>query len=480
MIGRRTAQEANWGIFLALCLALFAIVNYLSFRHYARWDATASGAFTLSDATKKVVKDLKSPLKVVVFLPPGDELFSKVKDLLSAYQAASPLVQVEYIDPDRDRARVETLAKKYKVQVANVVVFDAGENSRYIEKDQMVDYDFSAMQMGGPPKVKAFKAEEAFTNALLDVLDPKKPVIYFSSGHGERGTQPREGTGIFRDRLSKEGAQLREWESLGKPEVPPDCDLLVIAGPEKPFLPQEAQAVGRYLSGGGKALLMLDPEFAEGAKAFTATGLEDLLKPWGLTLGQDIVIDPKGAVPYLGAQTFFASNFSQNPIVRDLAKNKLPALFTLAQSLGVEGGSDADYRAEALIRTTSEAWGEKDLAHLEDVKKDPTDTAGPLTVSTAVWSDNAGKRTRLVVAGDSDWASDALIQVGGGNLMLALNSVHWLLSQENRLAIPAKTSVETHLNLTGSQANVLFVLFVLGLPALAAGAGVYVYLRRRR
>ena len=480
MIGRRAAQEANWGIFLALCLALFAIVNYLSFRHYVRWDATASGAFTLSDATKKVVKDLKSPLKVVVFLPPGDELFPKVKDLLSAYQAASPLVRVETIDPDRDRARVETLAKKYKVQVANVVVFDAGENSRYIEKDQMVDYDFSAMQMGGPPKVKAFKAEEAFTNALLDVLDPKKPVVYFSSGHGERGTQPREGTGIFRDRLSKEGAQVREWESLGKPEVPPDCDLLVIAGPEKPFLPQEAQAVGRYLSGGGKALLMLDPEFAEGAKAFTATGLEDLLKPWGLTLGQDIVIDPKGAVPYLGAQTFFASNFSQDPVVRDLAKNKLPALFTLAQSLGAEGCSDPDYRADAMVRTTSEAWGEKDLTHLEDVKKDPTETAGPLTVCVAVSSGKAGKRTKLVVAGDSDWASDALIQVGGGNFMLALNSVHWLLSQENRLAIPPKTSVETHLNLTGSQANVLFVLFVLGLPALAAGAGVYVYLRRRR
>lgn len=480
MIRRRAAQEANWGIFLALCLALFAIINYLSYRHYIRWDATASRAFTLADQTKKVVKDLKSPLKVVVFLPPGDELFQRVRDLLSAYQSASPRVQVEFIDPDRDRARVEALAKKYKVQVANVVVFDAGENSRYVEKDQMVDYDFSAMQRGEAPKVKAFKAEEAFTNAILDVVEPKKPIVYFSSGHGERASQPRDGTGIFRDRLSKEGAQVRDWQSLGKPEVPPDCDLLVVAGPEKPFLPQEAQAVGRYLTGGGKALLMVDPAFAEGAKSFVATGLEDLLKPWGLALGQDIVIDPKGAVAYLGAQTFFASNFSQSPIVRDLAKNKLPALFTLAQSLGVQACADPDYRAESLVQTTREAWGEKDLAHLEDVKKDPTDAPGPLVVLASVASDKPGKKARLVVAGDSDWACDALIQAGGGNLILALNSAHWLLSQENRLAIPPKTSVETHLNLTGSQANVLFILFVLGLPALAAGAGVYIYFRRRR
>lgn len=480
MIRRRAAQEANWGIFLALCLALFAIVNYLSYRHYIRWDATASRAFTLSDQTQKVVRGLKAPLKVVVFIPPGDELFQKVKDLLSAYQAASPRIHVDFIDPDRDRARVEALAKSYKVQVANVVVFDAGENSRYVEKDQMVEYDFSAMQMGGPPKLKAFKAEEAFTNALLDALEPKKPVVYFTSGHGERAVQPREGTGIFRDRLSKEGAQIRDWESLGKSEVPPDCDLLVVAGPEKPFLPQEAQAIARYLSAGGKALLMVDPEFAEGAKAFSATGLENLLTPWGVTLGQDLVIDPKGAVAYLGAQTFFASHFSQGPIVRDLAKNKLPALFTLAQSLGLGACADPDYRAEPLIQATSEAWGEKDLAHLDDVKKDPADRSGPLAVSVAVVSDKPGKKARLVVVGDSDWAGDALIQAGGGNLLLALNSVHWLLSQENRLAIPPKTSVETHLNLTGSQANVLFILFVFGLPSLAAGAGVTVYLRRRR
>jgi hypothetical protein len=339
----------------------------------------------------------------------------------------------------------------------------------------MVDYDFAAMQMGGPPKVKAFKAEEAFTNALLDVLDPKKPVVYFSSGHGERGTQPREGTGIFRDRLSKEGAQVRDWESLGKPEIPPDCDLLVIAGPEKPFLPQEAQAVGRYLSGGGKALLMLDPEFAEGAQAFTATGLEEILRPWGLTLGQDIIIDPKGAVPYLGAQTFFASNFSQSPVVRYLAQNKLPVLFTLAQSLGAEACSDADYRADAMVRTTSEAWGNS--------SGPPGDVEGPHGCSGACGMPGGvvGKvgKTKLVVAGDSDWASDALIRWAE-----EISCSPSIRSSPYRRKPPGDStedlSVETHLNLTGSQANVLFVLFVLVLPALAAGAGVYIYLRRRR
>ncbi len=477
---KQTLQEANWGVFLVLCLALFGMVNYLGYRHYHRWDLTSSRSFSLSDQTRKVLKDLKAPLKVVVFLAPGDDLFQRVKDLLSAYQAASSEVHVEYIDPDRDRAGVQALAQKYKVRVANVVVFDTGRNSRYVEKDQMVDYDFSPMQMGGQPKVKAFKAEEAFTNAILDALEPRKPVILFTSGHGERALQRGEGTATLRDRLTKEGAVVKDWDSLGKTEVPQGTSLLVVAGPQKPFLPQEAAAIGAYLAAGGKALLLVDPELADGAKAFTETGLEGLLKTWGITLGQDIVIDPKAAVPYLGAQTFFASGFSTGPIVNDLARNKLPILFTLAQSLQVGAPSDPDYHAETLIRTTADAWGERDLAHLDDVNRGPGDATGPLALAASISSAKAAKKARLVIFGDSDWASDSVIQAGGGNLLLALNAVHWLLSQEDRIAIPPRTSVETHLTLTGSQANVLFLLLVVVFPAVTVGAGVWVYLRRRR
>lgn len=480
MIRKRLLQETNWGAFLALSLALFLLVNYLGYRHYHRWDLTSSKTFSLSDQTKKVLKDLKSDVKVVVFLPPGDDLYTRVKDLLSAYADRSSHIKVETVDPDADRARFETLAKKYKVQVTNVVVFDTADNSRYVEKDQMVDYDFSGMQFGAPAKIKGFKAEEAFTNALLNLLDPRRPTIYFTVGHGEHGAQGADGVGTLRDRLSKEGAQVKDWESLGKSEVPKDCDLLVVAGPQKPFLAQEAQVIGAYLSQGGKGLFLIDPEFTEGAKAFQETGLESVLTSWGVTLGRDIAIDPKASVPNLGAQTFFAGGYSQSPVVRDLAQNKLPALFALAQSLATGAAVDGDYAASTLIRTTDDAWGEKDLTNLENVTRDASDTPGPLDVAVAVASEKTGKKARLLVFGDSDWAGDQLIQAGPGNLILALNSVHWLLSQENRLAIPPKSEVETHLSLTGSQANVLFVLFVVVLPAVAAGAGIYVYLRRRR
>ncbi len=480
----RALRTANWGIVLAALLALFAIVNYLSFRHYKRWDLTASSSYSISQQTKKVIEGLKEPLDVVVFLAPNDELFEKVKNLLSAYvEAGKGKVRVEYIDPDRQKARMEELAKRYSVGVANVVVFSSGSRSKYVEKDQMVDYDFSGYQYGGPPKVKDFKAEEAFTNAILDVLNPVKPVIYFTAGHGERSAQGQRGQTIdtFRERLGHEGAELKELQTLGKDSVPAGASLVVVAGPQYPFTPPEAAILDKYLASGGRMLVFADPLLSQGkSPSFVPSGLESLLAKWGVTLEDAIAIDPEAAVPLLGAQTFYAVDLSNHPVTKDLAGNQLPILFALARPLGLGTPQDAAYKAEYLARSSAKAWGERDLTHLDAVQKDPKDVPGPLTLAAAVSSDKKDKGTRLVVVGNSEIVADGLIQSGPGNLLFCLNAAHWLLNQEARLAIPPKTAIETHLSLTGSQANFIFISLTFILPALVVALGLYVFLKRRR
>jgi ABC-2 type transport system permease protein len=479
---RRITQTADWGLFLVLALALCGIANYFAYKYHARWDITASRSFSISPQTKKVLKDLKKPLNVVVFLSPADEIQPRVKDLLAAYQQASPMVKVEYVDPDRQRDRAQVLAKKYGVSRANLVVFDTEDRSKFVEKDQMVEYDFSAMQMGGGATVKGFKAEEAFTNAVLDVMNPEKPVVYFTTGHGERSGDSQGGEGIatLRSRLQGEGMVLKEWQSLGQPAAPEDASLIVIPGPQKPFDAHEAEALGAYLQKGGRALFLLDPILSEGKKAaFQKTGLEEVLSQWGACPRQDLVVDPKMAVPYVGAQTFFAGSYGVHPIVSDLRKNRFPVVFTLACSIQT-GKAPEGYTVEPLLSTSDGAWGETDLAQLDAVKKDERDTAGPMALAAVVGSAQKEKKARLVVAGDSELASDSLLQTGAGNALFALNAVHWLLSQEQRIAIPPKTAIETRLTLTSSQAWSLVILFVVILPGLVVGAGIRAYLLRRR
>ncbi len=478
----RLLRQTNWGVVLAALMGLLLMVNYLSARHYKRWDLTASRSFSLSDQARKVLSDLQTPLQVTVFLSPADDLFGRVTDLLEAFREVSPRIRVETIDPDRDRARVQALAQQYKVNVANVVIFEAGDRTRHVEKDQMVEYDFSGLQGGSPARIKAFKAEQAFVNAILEVQDPRQPVVYFTSGHGERGLGGRgEGIGILRDRIEKEGAQVREWLGLGKTSVPEDADVLVVAGPQGKFLPQEAEVVDAYLRRGGRALLFLDPILQGKPPAFAPSGLEAVLGGWGIVLADDVVLDPSAAVPQMGPQTFFAARFGEHVAVQDLARNRFLVLFGLARSLEVGSPREPEYAVTRLVSSSPSSWGLTRLDGLErELARGADDPPGPLALALAVASEDPSKKARLVVVGDSDVATDGLLGAGFGNQLFCLNAIHWLLEQESRIAIPPKASVETHLDLTASQANVLLLLFVVVLPAFVAGMGGWVFLQRRR
>ena len=81
-------------------LGILVAINYLATRHNKRWDLTAAKQFSLSDQTKKVLQDLKEPVKIRVFAR-SDE-FQRFRDRLDEYSYQSKQVIVEYIDPEQE------------------------------------------------------------------------------------------------------------------------------------------------------------------------------------------------------------------------------------------------------------------------------------------------------------------------------------------------------------------------------------------
>ena len=69
--------------------------------------------------------------------------------------------------------------------------------------------------------------------------------------------------------LEQEYYEVRPVSLIGD-EVPPEVAVLVIAGPDKDFLPEELAALDRYLQRPGQALVMLDPLRAPELAAFLA------------------------------------------------------------------------------------------------------------------------------------------------------------------------------------------------------------------
>jgi hypothetical protein len=151
-----------------LIAALLVIVNYFGWKYHERFDWTSSRLYTLSEKSENVVKGLKRDVDFIVFLPPNDELYEPVKELLSQYDTASQRVRVRYVDPQKDRLEAERLIRQYEISGYGVVVA-SGKDKRVIPSGDLAEMDFSAMQTGQPPTVSGFKGEQLFTGAILQL-----------------------------------------------------------------------------------------------------------------------------------------------------------------------------------------------------------------------------------------------------------------------------------------------------------------------
>lgn len=480
----RAARAGVSAAAIALGAALLLGVNWLGSRHWYRSDWTKTRIYSLSSTTKKLVGGLTRPVRITVFMDREARLWAPVSELLSRYRALSPRIEVEYLDPRRNPARAEAVARDLGGVREGTVVFRSGDRKKYVEESQMAEFDFAAGPMGqGAPEMKAFKGEEAFTSAILAVAEDRPARVYFAAGHGEGSIDSAERGRGFADAkqlLERDNLTVATWESLGKDAVPADANALVVAGPRTALLPPEAAAIGKYLAAGGGVLLLLDPVLpAPGAPA-ADFGLGALLGENGIRVGSDIVVDPANALPLVGAETVFANRFGNHAIVRALSSEGLPVILPLARSV-----TKAENAAPVtvLVETSPDGWGETSLSNLEsELKKDPEDVAGPvgLAVAAGAAENDAApaKKGRLVVVGNSRFAAAGSLG-SAGNANLFLNAIHWLTGTEKRIGIAPKTPEQASLSLTQAQVRRISLLAILGMPAMAVFLGIWVWYRRR-
>src|SRR6478609_4258314 len=153
---------------VAIIIVLAAMVNYLGFEHYRRWDLSRDKKYELSDKTKHFLESIKSKVRVTVFFGAQNPISGDVQTLLTEYQYASHgKVDVEYVDPERNLTRAKELFDKYKVVTdESVLIVDYQGRSKTVKSSEMADMDQGNPMAGEPPKVTAFKGEQTITSAL--------------------------------------------------------------------------------------------------------------------------------------------------------------------------------------------------------------------------------------------------------------------------------------------------------------------------
>lgn len=485
---RKLLISANVVVQTIILVLVVVMLNWLASRHYLRFDWTNVSYYKLSDKTKQVLQALKGPVEVVVFLQPSAQqpqvakIYEDVRNLLQefAYFGRQNL-RIAYVDPQGDPHRAEQLAKQYKVDSPNVVIFAAGDRHKYVTAEELVDVDMS--QMGQGYRIKAFKGEGAFLSAIQNVTEGKQAVVYFLTGHGERdpgSTDERDGYSMLSQYIKRDNLKIEPWNLTEKQALPEDAGVIVIAGPKKKLTPVELNQLDEYLQKkGGRLFILLDPRYE--------TGLETFLAHWSVQVDNNLAMAKGGTV--LGTEVIMVnalgSSYGPHPITRKLAgiNTEFPYTRTVRRGEGEPAGGAAPIVTE-LVKTPAAYWGETDLDSKRSKFDEGQDMSGPLSLAVAVEANKppgveleAGQY-RLVVVGTSGFVDNGGLT--DGNLDFFLNSLNWLLQREALVAVGPKQPQEFRLNMSDGQAQAVKLLCAVGLPLAVAVFGFFVYLRRRK
>ena len=465
---------------LALAALMVLMVNYLASQHPLRFDVSRARHYALTAETKSLLSHLSADIRIIVFMSGEQELFCDVQSLLREYAYASARLHVAYVDPHRDMVRSKELALQYDLREPNVIVLDAGGKRRIVPVADLADYDYTPTLAGRARVLRRFCGEQALSTALQNLLQTRKSVVYFLTGHGERQTDnfdPYTGYSIIARTMEKNNLEVKPLSFSGVSAVPADGDALVIAGPTRRLTHPEVEMIKAYLNNHGRLLLLVDPG--------RDSGLEKMLELWGVRLGSDRVVSSATALRQL-----LVTAYGEHPITTRL-KN-VTTIFTMPRSVqplvGTNGAADkpADKpRVSVLASSGDQGWAELSV-NQNQPKFDPgVDQSGPVPVAVAIEKGPMPgmevelKPTRLVIVGDSVLVSNGAL-LGGYNVDFFMNALNWLLEREQTVTIAPREPATIQVALDRGQLQRLSALVVVCLPGVVVLLGLVVWAYRRK
>lgn len=305
---------ANAIVFPVLVFCALGVANLMATRYFWRWDSTAEKVYTLSPASKELVKNLPDRMNVKLFMsedlkPPFAGHAQFARDLLNDYATYSNgKFNVEVVKMPENDSKAEEEASHYKVQKSRRGLM--GGNKIEIAATFLgVGFDYHG-NIESIPVIEQDQGLEFEISGLIKQMTVKKKKIGFATSEGETPLG-HGGLQFFSEYLKKTGYETTTVELKAK--VPDDVDALFIIGPKQPFNDRAKYVVDQFLMRGKSVAFMVDGQVLETPKGMMMPGmdmpqiargndtaLDDLLGHYGFKVRADIVLDRQN---YIGPVT---------------------------------------------------------------------------------------------------------------------------------------------------------------------------------
>jgi ABC-type transport system involved in cytochrome c biogenesis permease component len=409
----------------------------------AQVDLTPTKRFTVTDQTRAIAAGLRSPVQITGFVDPDSERAVQLRALASQYRVAGIPVRLEVVDPDThpSRARAAGVTRYGQLLVAT----------------------------GGRTEIVDDVGQVPLTSAISR-LTHRPARACFTVGHGEPDLND-ENPGGFRAL----GESLRQLGvdtvalALGAPGAQTRLDRcdVVVAAPRIPLLAAEVDRLRSFTAARGRLLVLSSPDETAQSQ------LNDVLRPWGLTLGPGAVQD-RSALADDPASVVALAYPSESPPTRALKRDGIPTLWVrpqpveLAISLPEEASVNSLVASSSYSRRDGGTHGPFSLAALADWSGV---THGPAGEATIV-------RTRIGVLGSAEVATNRFLETFG-NRNLVTGLIQWIARDDDIISAGRAFGGVNKVLITGEQRRHL-VRSAVVLPSLAALVPLPVALLRLR
>ncbi len=532
MANKRIRYGSNTVVVIALIIGILVLVNYLSSRRFLRADLTEDKRYTVSKATKNVIKGLDDIVTINAYFStePAEvnRIRRDVKDVLDEYDAFSQKLQIKFIDPgDFDETQKQELQFKGIPEVPiNVVQKDKAVIANVF---MAIAVSYSGKEEVIPIIQSTSNLEYELTSTILKVTTKEAKTIGFLTGHQEFdiNAQAQQQLRQLLDKSAKGQYNISTVDLKAGDPVDPAVTTLVVAGPKQELTEREKYEIDQFIMRGGRAIFLIDPVTMQPQTVQAtplSTGLNDLIEHYGVKLGNNIVADlrfhdsvqlQQGFVRVVQPYPYFVkiarNNFSkENAITSQLEALTLPwtsslelltkeGLTTTSLAKTSEFGRSAQgfynlmpgtpipnvdtqvYTVVAAVEGKFKSfYAGKEIPSVasstdmgDDAEVTPAQTEE--TAERTTITDSA--QTQIIVVGTSQF----LTQLNRNSVDFFLNSLDWLTLGETLIGIRSHTITDRPIkDASGVEKNLIKYFCTIGIPLLVVLIGLIRYLLRMR
>jgi len=438
---------------IVLFVAIVIVVNILSEQLYFRLDLTEQNQYTLSKATKDIVRELDEPITVKAYFSkdlPAQLIKTKndFREMLVEFgRLSGQMIVYEFISPNENE-EIESEAMQNGIQPVMI-------NVR--EKDQMVQqraYMGAVLSLGDRKEIipvvqPGLAMEYTLSTSIKKLSVVDKPVIGILQGHGEAGLNELM-------QVNQEMSILNRIENVSITDssfIPSNITTLAIVRPTDTIPDLVFMQLDAFLAHGGRLFIAMNRvsgDLQNGYGTALYTGLESWLQSKGLIVNENFLVDANCVSATMQQQVGNAIQISSISIPHVPRINKFAdhaitsgleeVIFQFASTLDFMGDSSIAYTP---LLFSSEQSGTQPAPQYFNFTRQWTQADFPMQhlVMGAVLEGNLSgtANSKMVVLSDGDFPiGGGQQQINPDNVSLMVNSIDWLSDDTGLIGLRTK------------------------------------------